>query len=204
MKIRKGFISNSSSTSFMVCFKPEPKDLSLKTFEFLLRKNGCNVQPLQLEVFRDTVKERKENLLKEQKALLKDQKFLEDKIAKYSKFRQDTKLMQKLDEIDTMIDDVEGVRYSRTIARINKNKKKEDRYFVNKFSKSFNTITNQVEKIKEKLDKINTQYSLIKDLPDISVVAKWEEDSNFSSLLKDFVDEFEADGRIIVLEKITD
>jgi hypothetical protein len=50
MKTRKGFISNSSSTSFMVCFKPEENDLSLKTFDFILKGNG-STHPYQIKCF---------------------------------------------------------------------------------------------------------------------------------------------------------
>src|SRR5271157_4504870 len=50
MKIRDGFVSNSSSTSFMVAFVPEDGDLNLKTFQFLLGQhkdttiNRCSVK----------------------------------------------------------------------------------------------------------------------------------------------------------------
>jgi len=113
MKTRKGFVSNSSTTSFMVCFKPEPKDLSFKTFEFILKRITNTAHSSQLEIFRDTVKNRKEDLLKEQKVLLKDEKFLKEKLAKISKYRFDTKLMQKLDEIETICDDLDSVRHAR-------------------------------------------------------------------------------------------
>ena len=200
MKTRNSFVSNSSTTSFMVCFKPEPKDLSLKTFDFILRGNGSNAYPLNLEVFKDTVKDRKENLLREQKALNKDLVFLADRITKLSKYQQDTKLMQKLEEIDTELTE-NNIRFSREIAKINK--KKEEKFFVNKLSKNFHTMINQIEKIKEKLNEISKQYDLIKDFPDTSIIAKWKEDANSSSFLKQFVDEFESDKRIIVLQKIT-
>jgi predicted nucleic acid-binding Zn-ribbon protein len=154
--------------------------------------------PIKLNVFRDTVKDRKIDLLKEQKSLSKDLKFLEESILKFEKYLQDKKLMKQLSEIDSVLETLEEneVRYSREIRKFG--------HYQNKVQKNIEHQKYQITKTKEKIDKVNKQYDLIKNIPDTSIVAKWEEDANCGSFLKDFVNEFEKDGRVVVLEKITD
>jgi len=72
MKIREGFVSNSSSSSFVVRFRDEEEDLCLETEEF---GTGCEMYEINREMVRrfvDTI-----GSIKIRARELKDQRLIE-------------------------------------------------------------------------------------------------------------------------------
>ena len=200
MKIRTGFVSNSSSTSFTIAFVPEKNNLNLKTLDFLLSRNGNYISPVKLDMFRDTVGNRRKVLKEELKVLQEDRIWLQNRIDKLVECSQipavkaifdalDNDYKHKNNPVKTI---VESARYLRpnpkdpwndTVARHIQNDK------------------SAVKEIDKNIDEIKKQLELIKKLPKNTVIAKWKKD-NMDDLLKDLVDMLEKDGRVVVLEKL--
>lgn len=198
MKIRHGFVSNSSSTSYVVVFVPEPSNLNLKTFDFLLKVRGNRIDQADLKIYRDTVASRREALEKEIKTAERDIAWIKNKVGNLIECSQIPAVQLLMDELDSYNQNIDA----ESIRHIRRYSKKE------KWSESIkNRIESYNKAAKELDDRIvesNNQLNMIKDLPADSVIAAWDEDlGGPGRMLSELLNELEPDGRVIVLKKET-
>ena len=195
MKIRMGFVSNSSSTSFTVAFVPEETNLNLKTFEFLLGAHG-NTTPVNLKVFKDTAESRRIALGEELKTIERDKTWLQDRIDKLIECSQIPAIQLLMNELDAPYKlDGDLIRYRR---RQDKKEKWSDS-IISRVSEYQNLIRN----IDLRMVEITKQLALIKDLPGETMIARWEDVNGAQHMLSDLLKMLESDGRVIILEEHT-
>lgn len=193
MKYRKGFVSNSSSTSFMVAFVPEESNLNLKTLDFLLTTDSYG--PINLKVFRATVKSRCEDLNKELTTITRDKEWLNKHITMLVEcmgIEGVQMLMSELEKHKNEVTDSEVIRWKR----------RDKRPWNDVILDHIGSYKNNIKDIDNKIESINKQLKLIAHLPPETVIAKWEEDAHGKTMLNDLVSMLETDGRVVILEKI--
>ena len=193
MKYRRGFVSNSSSTSFIVAFVPEENNLNLKTLDFLVT-NMSSQYGIDLEVFRSTVKERRDTLTAELKTIMRDKEWLKDYVDKLSECALIPGIQLLMHELDESEDDVRKTGHIRYLRRAK-------RPWENIIIDHIHAYKGGIEDINRKIKEINQQLNLISNLSEESIVAAWKQ-SNGQTVLSNLVNILQEDGRIIVLERI--
>lgn len=201
MKVRQGFVSNSSSTSYTVAFTPEKDNLNLKTFEFLLGEHGSRYSLSEkLETYKSTVADRKELLNTEIKTCQRDKAWLEEYVEKLIECAEIPAINLLMSELENSFHKQKGeladnIRFMRR----DRNKDKWE-----------DTIKDHIHNYKEAISRlnrdiadINGQLKLIEDLSDDTVIARWKQDAG-SSLLTNLLDMLIKDKRVIILERYTD
>ena len=201
MKIRNGFVSNSSSSSFLVAFVPEESNLNLKTFDFLLgTKVGNHTYQTDLEVFKETVKERKEKLIIEIENCEKDMMWLKEHVKTLKKISKNEKASQLMDELFYSANDS---KHDKNALRWKREQSENQKSWKERVISEISSYNYDMQKLQNDIDCANKQLGLIKDLFDESVVAGWKEDQHHHSYLSELMDELVKDNRVTIIEKYT-
>jgi len=202
MKIRNGFVSNSSSSSFIVAVKKPQKNETnyMELIEFMM-KNYYKRKDLDKN-FKGSIKEYTSNLEKELKKLTKDITFLEkDKIfieevlSNKNLIKPIGKLFEYLDN-KTKLKKNLGVRQTREFYK----------NYVPKFvlENELGSINYDIDKIKNKIEILTARISDIQKYKEGSWdIICYEEDAAFGSPMSGAIKELEEKSLAKILKKET-
>ena len=189
---RNGFVSNSSSTSFLVAFKPEEGNLNLQTFDFLLSK----IDQKSIDFHKDTVKCHREKIQEEIAENKKAMESLRNYLCILRHCLEDKKANVLVNELLKYWEEneKERIKYYRyddanTLA-------------PNTLKDKVRWYENDIKDIDKQVEKLENDINLLKDLSEESIVCGWTEDISddvFNNLMKLLV----KDGRVIILKKTT-
>lgn len=184
MKIRTGYVSNSSTTSFAILIKPE----KAKDIEFILRHvKAWNGEPCQ------TVPERKKDLKKEVRELGKDMTFIDDLVEKVNRITKEETVAHRI------LEQVSSFHVIRSMAIRN------SRLYSSPFGLSLGhykeTLRTVKKSLREDLVEHNKQLKLLEGNEDWSVIT-FEEDLNWGTL-RGMVDELVEKGDAVILIRDT-
>jgi hypothetical protein len=192
MKLRDGFVSNSSSTSFFVAFVPEADNLNIKTFEFLLSKmdgDKVDLHKQDVKSARDTIQQDLTNYIAAR-----------DWLSGYLHILRNCMANR---EATVLLNEFKGYMSTRPMIEV------RDRYKLGMKEVYDGTIiADHVERYEHELRMLDMEIvgceemlSKLAPLPDDMMVCKWKEDNWTSGLFGDLVTMLVKDGRIVVLER---
>ncbi len=191
MKVRNGFVSNSSTSSFILLVKPN----KVKDIDFILRHalRSGEVTPCK------SVPERQRELKKEIRDLCKDTTFAQEMLDKLGDLFSDTafELHEFCDYIDMMTNpgwnSGRGIRNYRTYPQPRRLKRDRTRYH-DALRKTLTSIADARSKCEIELEQLtgNEKWSIV----------AFEEDLQWGHL-RSMVDELVKDGNAIVLHQKT-
>jgi len=181
MKSRFGFVSNSSSTSFVLLVKPEKAE----AIEFILRHaKAWDDSPCK------TVPERRKDLKAEIREVDKDVKYVDNLLTKVDNVtKEGLEIHQLLDLIDSFSFGKRAIRDLRMYPRYRKNLKDYTDTLV-RFREDLKEDRAEMDKQIEALDG-NDEWNII----------TFEEDLNFGTL-KYMVDELVEKGEAVIVKKV--
>ena len=191
MKIREGFVSNSSSTCYLVAFVPEENDLNLKTFDFLLSK----IDNKNIKLARTTVECRKETVGEEIKNLQECKQWIDGYVCILKECAKDNKSKIIFNELN----DYWGSKHKVEFHSYKYGK--ECLNIQDTLTSKIKHYEEDLMKLEKEITALNGQLEKIKDLPDETVIASWEED-HWEGFFCGLVDMLVADGRVKILEKV--
>jgi hypothetical protein len=194
MKYRQMFVSNSSSTSFIVAFVPEENNINLKTFDFLLGANGNKIPP-SLDVFRSTVIDRRDELKEELIAKKRDAKWLAQRISDLLECFEIPAIQLLMTELN---------KHHKCTKETLRYKRRDKTPWKDEIIDRIQDYNVMLEEINADIVEAKSQLKLIENLSDETVIAKWTSDNYFGyHVLSDLLDMLQIDGRVKVLEKKT-
>jgi hypothetical protein len=193
MKTRQGFVSNSSSSSYIIAFDNEPGDLAAKTFQYVVGTKGK-----ELWDNRSSVAQMRELLTEELKELVKDRNWLSKRIAFYNQYVSSDTIVQifrEMQELDTQFfSSVNQTRFRRQESKISQGR--------NPIQTLVKDLSYELNKIIERECEIADQVRLLEKLPDDLVIVKCEVvDGDF--YLKDLIANLKDSNRITIVECVS-
>ena len=191
MKIRQGFVSNSSSSSFLVAFVPEEGNLNLKTFEFLLTKMDGD----KVKMHKSTVIGAKQTVGQELLNYRAAREWIVGYLALLNKCMNNKEARLLVNELNTYNATKETTRVIKY--KIGAKEVYDDSVLtdhINSYEQDLLRLNKEIASCEDILQKIDT-------LPDDMLVAKWEEDNWSDGLFGNLIEMLVEDGRVIILQK---
>jgi len=187
MKTRNGFVSNSSTSSFIVAIrKPHTpvEEVILEAIEILSKscKNECN------EYSVDTYRQK---LIFEREELEKDIRFAGERIKKLTVVSKDKKLTTML-QMAKQFDD--NLSYQRTAA--------ESEYKWTP-QRDIEHLESRLKSSLTRLEDINSRISKLEDLKDDDQILSFDKDTWDNDKVKHTLKLFEEHGKIIKVINVT-
>lgn len=181
MKIREGYVSNSSSTSFVLLVKPE----KVEAIEFILRHaKAWDDSPCK------TVPERRRDLKAEIREVDKDVKYVDNLLTKVDNVTaKELEAHQLLDLLDSFNFGKRAIRDLRLYPRYRKSLKDYT-----------DTLVRFREDLKEDRAEAENQIEILEGNDGWNVIT-FEEDLNFGTL-KYMVDELVEKGEAVIVKKV--
>lgn len=199
MKYKQGFVSNSSTTSFIIGVLKgidERDKIFLDLAETILSgwddKNQCSKTDMNnINDYMDALKE-------EIKELKKDNKFIDDKINKIRSILKNDDILNALD-LYISTPDID-IRNSRMRKEYNSNKKTKDIFDI-----EVSSLTYKINKNNEKIADINKKINKIESIPDykeIDYIFSFVIDNMNSSMIINQIELLEKSGVVIIIERV--
>ena len=194
MKVRQGFVSNSSSTSFLVAFVPEEDNLNLKTFDYLL--SAMNTEKMSL--LRQTAKQARDSINDKLINYREVYTWLEGYlcILKHCATNKEAKVL--LNELGQHL----KVEPERRLSSYQYGSK----CYGDELDNHIMTREGDRVRLSNKIAKEEAMLAKLDGLADDAVVAGFTEDLNFGNnvnVLGGLMDLLVEDSRVVVLEKVT-
>lgn len=199
MKIRMGFVSNSSSSSFIVALKPST-DSAVSSNEqlfntFVKMGNGNQREGLTSE----TVESYRRRLTLELRDVLKNQKTVEKRLATLQKLANgDKQLAKVVDVVVTALKEHQGQRTGRY---------GNYRYLLGPMEgtiqHSIKIYQSNLQHYEEMIAEIGLKLSKVAGLARDQQLLSWTEDWHSIGGLAELVQVMEEEDRLIVVERIS-
>lgn len=194
MKIRYGFVSNSSTTSFTVALLGTSDTVGYQIFQTLTTVLSGKIMGFT----RRTVKTERAELLEEQKRLTRDKNFGEDELVKLRVIQKDPKLVTAVQQTIMYLS---GFKFSRPL-RDARNPIKSYRPEVDCVADAIEHLESDVRKAEISLKKNSECLAKFQDLDDTIEIVRWSEDASFGPL-KPSMGLLVKEGVLRILEKET-
>lgn len=186
MKIRNGFVSNSSSSSFVVVLRPDAAGAN-ELFDFFRTLAGT-----QVKIHESTVSRHTANLRSSKERLMKDMEWVEDRIKKLKRYEADAGVSRAVDLVVQVLSDTKDVQAIRMTQQF-------DSELIERAIKS---AEYKKERTGKEIKKIEEKLAKYQGLAPETKVLEWNEDLMFG-LFKDVVAKMEAANKLVIIESHT-
>ena len=205
MKTRDGFVSNSSSSSFVVVLKEDADGVAFKMFDVLTSMLSHTRDHLEKEL----VSSRRNTLTIELKGLEKDLEYEEKHLVVLEKHAGNKKLITAMEELNKDLnllarkDDKNFTIYDmiRNNRRMNEEEKSEYYHPKDIFSHALDAVKYSIEHLKEKIAEYDEKLSKLKDLDGGLTLVSFEIDNDEYGL-KQMVSTLSDEDMITVIERV--
>jgi hypothetical protein len=205
MKIRIGFVSNSSSSSFVVVLKKDAEGQNTDIFKYVLELAAL----VKTQIKNRPVGDYRDELEKELKLLKKDAAFQAKRVEVLKKYAEDKKFCEKMklldEELSLISDNIHWtVRDSIRSRRDSKKYESQDEWYKarNVVSTALDRSTSALKSLEGKIPDIEAKLKALVSLTDDQIVYSFEEDYGSSSGIKQAVLKMVEDEKVVVVERI--
>jgi hypothetical protein len=205
MKIRNGFVSNSSSSSFLICLRKDTEGKNEEIFKYVLElASTCNQK-----IASKTVGEERKQLQEEVKKLKRDLTFQEKRNAVLKEYAGDKAFRKKLQALDEALSLVDSSIHwkvkdmVRTAREVKADKEWKAWYEdMDPVGEALDRSQHAVDDIAPEILRIEEKLKKMEEFEDDQVMYSFEEDHSFGSGIKRAVLKMVEDGKAVMVERI--